>query len=103
MLTAWTAESVSGSFAAAGAGPFAGWSARDVHSQPRPVQRPHPPLWFHGNSAFGRARAARYGGGWLGLLTTPRLAATNETLAAFGEQVAGAVRDIASRPEEQRI
>ena len=37
-----------------------------MHVQPRPVQQPHPPLWFHGNSAFGRERAARYGGGWLG-------------------------------------
>ena len=68
MLTAWTAESVSGSFAAPEPGPFSGWSAREVHVQPRPVQRPHPPLWFHGNSAFGRARAARYGGGWIGVL-----------------------------------
>ncbi len=71
MLTAWTAESVSGS------GP--GWTAREVHVQPRPVQRPHPPLWFHGNSAFGRERAARYGDGWLGILTTPQLAATIRT------------------------
>jgi len=103
MLTAWTAESVSGSFPAresglgsgpvsasaavtssesvsgSVAGPFSGWSAREVHVQPRPVQRPHPPLWFHGNSAFGRARAARYGDGWLGILTTPQLAATIRT------------------------
>jgi probable F420-dependent oxidoreductase len=69
MLTAWAGDSVSGS------GP--GWSAREVHVQPRPVQ--HPPLWFHGNGAFGRARAARYGDGWLGILTTPQLAATIRT------------------------
>jgi probable F420-dependent oxidoreductase len=73
--TAWSSESISGSFPALGAG----WSAREVHVQPRPVQQPHPPLWFHGNSAFGRARAARYGGGWLGILTTPQLAATMRT------------------------
>jgi alkanesulfonate monooxygenase SsuD/methylene tetrahydromethanopterin reductase-like flavin-dependent oxidoreductase (luciferase family) len=92
MLTAWTAESVSGSFPApesavtssesvsgSRAGPFSGWSAREVHVQPHPVQRPHPPLWFHGNSAFGRARAARYGGGWLGILTTLQLATTIRT------------------------
>jgi alkanesulfonate monooxygenase SsuD/methylene tetrahydromethanopterin reductase-like flavin-dependent oxidoreductase (luciferase family) len=111
MLTAWTAESVSGSFPAlesgavqgpvsasdtmtssgsvdgtlsrsvggSSAGTVSGWSAREVHVQPRPVQQPHPPLWFHGNAAFGRARAARYGGGWLGVLTTPQLAATMRT------------------------
>jgi probable F420-dependent oxidoreductase len=87
MLRAWSSESVSGSFAAANSGtgtgtnsgPFSGWSAREVHVQPRPLQRPHPPLWFHGNSAFGRERAARYGGGWLGILTTPQLATTIRT------------------------
>jgi alkanesulfonate monooxygenase SsuD/methylene tetrahydromethanopterin reductase-like flavin-dependent oxidoreductase (luciferase family) len=87
MLRAWSGESVSGSFPAPGAGslsapaagPFSGWSAREVHVQPRPIQQPHPPLWFHGNSAFGRERAARYGGGWLGILTTPQLATTIRT------------------------
>lgn len=92
MLTAWTAESVSGS--------SSGWSAREVHVQPRPVQRPHPPLWFHGNSAFGRARAARYGGGWLGLLTSSQLATTIRTaplpdLAA----AAAAIADLRGRLE----
>jgi probable F420-dependent oxidoreductase len=71
MLTAWTGESVSGA--------GAGWSAREVHVQPRPLQQPHPPLWFHGNGAFGRERAARHGGGWLGILTTPQLATTIRT------------------------
>lgn len=71
MLAAWTGEPVSGS--------SDGWSAREVHVQPLPVQRPHPPLWFHGNSGFGRARAAAYGNGWLGVLTTPPLAATMRT------------------------
>jgi len=99
MLAAWTAESVSvsfpapeswlvsasdtatasGTFSGSPSGTFSGWSAREVHVQPRPLQQPHPPLWFHGNSAFGRARAARYGGGWLGVLTTPQLAATMRT------------------------
>lgn len=114
MLTAWSAESISGSFPALPPAPgaasapdapasvtFSGWSAREVHVQPRPVQQPHPPLWFHGNSAFGRARAARYGGGWLGVLTTPQLAATMRTahlpdLAA----AAAAVGDLRRRCDE---
>jgi probable F420-dependent oxidoreductase len=87
MLRAWSSESMSGSFDAGesgtvtgtNSGPFSGWSAREVHVQPRPVQQPHPPLWFHGNSAFGRERAARYGGGWLGILTTAQLATTIRT------------------------
>ena len=185
MLSAWDSDSVSGSFAAPEPGPFSGWSAREVHVQPRPIQLPHPPLWFHGNSAFGRARAARHGAGWIGVLSSAQLAATmrtahlpdlaaasaavadlrrrcvavgrdpgsvsvglgglwpmvdirkgwdpgaiieaaraaasigvgtmfvtvcgddpsaaNETLAAFGEQVVGAVHDLDIRDEEQRI
>ena len=110
MLTAWSADSISDSFARSlsqargGRGPlvrtFSGWSAREVHVQPRPVQQPHPPLWFHGNSAFGRARAARYGGGWLGMLSTPQLAATIRTahlpdLAA----AAAAIADLRRRLE----
>jgi probable F420-dependent oxidoreductase len=79
MLSAWDSDSVSGSFAAPEPGPFSGWSAREVHVQPRPVQRPHPPLWFHGNSAFGRERAARYGAGWIGVLSSAELAATMRT------------------------
>ena len=100
MLRAWSSEAVSGSFAAesgtvpgTNSGTFSGWSAREVHVQPRRVQQPHPPLWFHGNSAFGRARAARYGAGWIGVLSSAQLAATMRTahlpdLAAAGAAVA---------------
>jgi probable F420-dependent oxidoreductase len=93
MLTAWAADSVSGS------GP--GWSAREVHVQPRPVQQPHPPLWFHGNSAFGRARAARYGGGWIGVLSSPQLAATMRT-AHLPDLAAArlAIEDLRRREEQ---
>jgi probable F420-dependent oxidoreductase len=113
MLRAWNSESVSGSFApaqsgtvtGANPGPFSGWSARDVHVQPRPVQQPHPPLWFHGNSAFGRARAARYGGGWIGVLSSAELAATMRTahlpdLAAAGVAVADLHRRAAQAGRE---
>jgi probable F420-dependent oxidoreductase len=71
VLEAWAGPSVTGS------GP--GWSAREVHVQPRPVQVPHPPLWFHGNSAFGRSRAAQHGAGWIGVLSSAQLAATMRT------------------------
>jgi probable F420-dependent oxidoreductase len=99
MLAAWTGETVSGS--------AAGWSAREVHVQPRPVQQPHPPLWFHGNSAFGRARAARYGGGWLGILTTPQLATTIRTthlpdLAAVQAAVADLHRRLEAAGKDPR-
>jgi probable F420-dependent oxidoreductase len=47
--------------------------------QPLPVQSPGPPLWVHGNSRWGRERAARYGDGWIGVLTQASLARTMRT------------------------
>jgi probable F420-dependent oxidoreductase len=72
VLRAWTEPSVSGE--------GTGWSARGVHVQPRPVKQPYPPLWLHGNGTFGRERAARYGSGWIGVLTGAQL--TGASLAA---------------------
>ena len=36
----------------------------DVVFEPKPVQRPHPPLWFGGRSLVSLRRAARSGDGW---------------------------------------
>ncbi len=36
----------------------------DVVFEPKPVQRPHPPLWFGGRSMASLRRAARHGDGW---------------------------------------
>jgi probable F420-dependent oxidoreductase len=37
----------------------------DVSVQPKPVQRPRPPVWLGANSEAGVARAARLADGWL--------------------------------------
>jgi probable F420-dependent oxidoreductase len=58
-----------------------GFSARGVQVQPPVVQRPHPPMWIHGNGRFGLERAARWGQGWIGLLTTPVSVKTIRTTA----------------------
>src|SRR5439155_25984300 len=42
-----------------------------VHFDPKPVQRPHPPLWFGGNSPAAMRRVARYGTGWMPWLIRP--------------------------------
>src|SRR5262249_25526263 len=36
-----------------------------IISYPKPVQKPHPPIFFGGATARGRARAARYCNGWI--------------------------------------
>jgi probable F420-dependent oxidoreductase len=56
-----------------------GYSARGTQVQPPVVQRPHPPLWVHGNSTFGRERAARLGQGWLVVLGDEQLTSTMRT------------------------
>jgi probable F420-dependent oxidoreductase len=44
-----------------------GFVVRGVTSQPPPAQRPHPPLWFGGNSRAALRRVARFGDGWLSM------------------------------------
>jgi alkanesulfonate monooxygenase SsuD/methylene tetrahydromethanopterin reductase-like flavin-dependent oxidoreductase (luciferase family) len=38
----------------------------DLPIQPKPVQRPHPPIWFGGNAPAALARAVRLGDSFLG-------------------------------------
>ena len=40
------------------------YSFGPVRCEPRPVQRPHPPIWIGGHSDAALARAARLGDGW---------------------------------------
>lgn len=42
-----------------------------VMFEPKPVQKPHPPVLVGGESAGASRRAARYGDGWVGLDHTP--------------------------------
>jgi probable F420-dependent oxidoreductase len=54
--TLWTQEKVS----------FEGryFKFTDMQASPRPVQRPHPPIWVGGNSPRARRRVAELGDGW---------------------------------------
>lgn len=49
----------------------------DLPIQPKPVQRPHPPIWFGANAPAAIARAVRHGDAFLGAgsSTTERFAA----------------------------
>jgi probable F420-dependent oxidoreductase len=44
----------------------------DVIFAPKPVQKPHPPLWLGGESGPAMRRAARIGDGWYPIGTNPR-------------------------------
>ena len=61
----------------------------DLPIQPKPVQRPHPPIWFGGLARKALARAVRHGDSFLG--------AGSSTTEAF----AGAVKVVRSELAEQ--
>ena len=42
------------------------WKFENVPLEPRPVQQPHPPLWFGARTEIGIKRAVRHGDGWMG-------------------------------------
>jgi probable F420-dependent oxidoreductase len=46
-----------------------------VHMAPKPVQKPHPPIIFGGESAAALRRVADLGQGWFGWNLTPEMAA----------------------------
>ena len=49
---------------AAMAGSF--WKFANAPMEPKPIQKPHPPLWFGARTAIGLKRAVRHGDGWMG-------------------------------------
>ncbi|WP_156687254.1 LLM class flavin-dependent oxidoreductase [Mycobacterium sp. Marseille-P9652] len=62
----------------------------DVPVQPKPVQRPHPPIWFGGSAPRALARAVRHGDSFMG--------AGSSTTEAFAAAVTVVRREL----EEQR-
>lgn len=60
---------------------FAGrwWRLQGASMEPKPVQKPYPPVWFGGSAPAGMRRAVRHGDGFMG--------AGSQTRAQFAEQV----------------
>ncbi len=59
---------------------------------PKPIQRPHPPLFFGGESDAALSRVAEFGQGWMGYRLTPaelpeRLASLEGELRRFGRSI----------------
>jgi probable F420-dependent oxidoreductase len=57
----------------------------DVSFLPKPVQKPHPPIWVGGESPAALRRTARHGDVWFPIGNNPRHPL--DTLARFGEGV----------------
>jgi probable F420-dependent oxidoreductase len=78
------------------------WQLRDAPMEPKPFQKPHPPIWFGANHPNALRRAVRHGDGFFG--------AGSQTTAQFVEQVrtvrsllAEAGRDPAGFPIAKRV
>lgn len=68
---------------------------RDVDNlpvTPKPVQRPHPPIWFGGHAPAALARAVRLGDAFIG--------AGSSTTAAFAEAVGMLRRELAEQHKD---
>jgi probable F420-dependent oxidoreductase len=55
------------------------WKLEGASMEPKPVQKPYPPVWFGGSAPAGMRRAVRQGDGFMG--------AGSQTTAQFAEQV----------------
>src|SRR5256885_10095005 len=78
------------------------WQLKDAAMEPKPFQKPHPPIWFGASHPDALRRAVRYGNGFFG--------AGSSTTKQFAEQVpivrqalAEAGRDAASFKIGKRV
>ncbi len=55
------------------------WKVEGASMEPKPVQKPYPPVWFGGSAPAGMRRAVRHGDAFMG--------AGSQTTAQFTEQV----------------
>ena len=78
------------------------WQLAGVPMQPKPLQKPHPPLWFGAHNEAAQRRAIRHGDGWMGAGSTD-LEEFFVELARVKAMLAEAGRDAASFPLSKRI
>jgi probable F420-dependent oxidoreductase len=68
------------------------WKLDGAAMEPKPVQKPHPPIWVGGSHPDGLRRAVRIGDGFIG--------AGSQTTAAFAEQVRIVRAELVERDRE---
>ena len=74
------------------------FSAKGITAHPRPVSRPHPPIWIGGNTAAARQRVVTYGDGWCPFPAPAVLAQTARTAALDSvESLAEGIADLRRR------
>ena len=68
------------------------WKLEGAAMEPKPVQKPHPPIWVGGSHPDAMRRAVRIGDGFFG--------AGSQTTAAFAEQVKIVRAELAERERD---
>jgi alkanesulfonate monooxygenase SsuD/methylene tetrahydromethanopterin reductase-like flavin-dependent oxidoreductase (luciferase family) len=68
------------------------WKLQGASMEPKPVQTPHPPIWFGGSAPAGMRRAVRHGDGFIG--------AGSQTVAQFAEQVEVVRQELTARDRD---
>ncbi|MGE5302866.1 MAG: LLM class flavin-dependent oxidoreductase [Alphaproteobacteria bacterium] len=54
------------------------WNFKNVSMEPKPIQKPHLPLWFGGHHENALRRAVKHGNGWMGAGSSPASAFVQE-------------------------
>jgi probable F420-dependent oxidoreductase len=76
------------------------FTAKGITAHPRPVSRPHPPIWIGGNTVAARQRVAKYGDGWCPFPAPAVLAQTARTAALESlEALSADIADLRRRLE----
>ena len=82
------------------------YSLKGVSLAPKPVQQPHPPIIFGGESDAALRRVADLGQGWFGWNITPeeateRVRALDELLAERGRRRASSLSDLVAQSDQR--
>jgi probable F420-dependent oxidoreductase len=78
------------------------WQLQSIPMEPKPAQRPYPPLWFGAHSEEAMKRAARHGDGWMCAGSTPVGEVVPE-IKRFVSILEEAGRDPAAFPRSKRL
>lgn len=78
------------------------WDFQNVSMEPKPIQKPHPPLWFGGHHENALRRAVKHGDGWMGAGSSPSSSFINEA-AMIRRFLDDAKRDSATFAMAKRV
>ena len=75
------------------------FTASGITAHPRPVSRPHPPIWIGGNTAAARRRVTTHGDGWCPFPAPAMLAQTARTAEMNSDTLGAGIDDLRRRLE----